>query len=151
MANASPQQSNNTAAGTLDFVTELAKYYMDFLETDFHRRREPKRSIRFRNASNLLVGINLARYPGFSQNAWKLIRAAFKKDTLEALPKGAYRTTIPTPVLELIRLEIGKISDDQLTAVRNAIGQDVFESAQGNAADYEKALSDALERTSKRI
>src|SRR5271167_2283345 len=66
----------------LKFVKELALYYMDFLETDFHRRKNPKRSIRHRSADNLLVGINLARYPAFVQAAWKVILSGFSKDTL---------------------------------------------------------------------
>jgi hypothetical protein len=45
----------------LEFVKELATYYMDFLETDIHRRKNPKRSIRFRSADNLLVGRVLCR------------------------------------------------------------------------------------------
>jgi hypothetical protein len=27
------------------FIKEVAKYFMDFLETDFHKRKNPKRSI----------------------------------------------------------------------------------------------------------
>jgi len=49
----------------LTFIKELAKYYMDFLETDFHKRRNPKRSIKSRNENNLLIGINLNKYPTF--------------------------------------------------------------------------------------
>ena len=47
----------------LKFVKELAMYYMDFLETDFHRHKNPKRSVRLRSADNLLVGINLVSRP----------------------------------------------------------------------------------------
>jgi len=34
----------------LAFIKEVAKYFMDFLETDFHKRRNPKRSIQLRNS-----------------------------------------------------------------------------------------------------
>ena len=43
----------------LAFIKEVAKYFMDFLETDFHKRRNPKRSVQLRNSSNLLIGLNL--------------------------------------------------------------------------------------------
>jgi hypothetical protein len=65
---------------TLKFVQELAKYHMDFLETDFHRHKNPKRRVRLRSADNLLVGINLARYPAFVQAAWKFILTGFSAD-----------------------------------------------------------------------
>jgi hypothetical protein len=151
MAIPSTKISDKLAAGTLQFVKELSKYYMDFLETDFHRRREPKRSIKFRNANNLQVGVNLGRYPTFAQNEWNVIRSGFKKDALARISKGAYRTTIPQPVLELIKLEIGKIADDQLTAMRAALGQDIAGSARANRLDYDKALTEALDSAAKRV
>ena len=52
--------------GNLQFVKEVAKYFMDFLETDFHKRRNPKRSIKLRNENNLLVGLNLKKYQKFN-------------------------------------------------------------------------------------
>jgi hypothetical protein len=72
----------------LEFVKDLATYYMDFLETDFHRRRNPKRNIRLRNADNLLIGLNLARYQKFVQDAWKVILSGFSKDTLAEIGKA---------------------------------------------------------------
>src|SRR5579883_1427805 len=151
MAIPSPKTSNTLAAGTVEFVKELSKYYMDFLETDFHRRREPKRSIKFRNANNLLVGIRLARYPAFVQNEWSAIRAGFRTETLNRVPKGAYRTTIPQQVLELIKLQTRNIADDQLTAMRTALGRDILDRARTNHLDYDKALTEALEATTKRV
>jgi hypothetical protein len=35
------------------FIKEVAKYFMDFLETDFHKQRAPKRAIRFRDSNSL--------------------------------------------------------------------------------------------------
>ena len=32
-----------------NFIEQLVKYFMDFLETDFHKRRKPKRSIKLRD------------------------------------------------------------------------------------------------------
>lgn len=49
----------------LAFIKEVAKYFMNFLETDFHKRKNPKRSIQFRSSNNLLVGLNLNKYPSF--------------------------------------------------------------------------------------
>ena len=42
----------STEFGTLP--EEVAKYFMDFLETDFHKQRAPKRTIRFSDANGLL-------------------------------------------------------------------------------------------------
>ena len=61
----------------LAFIKEVAKYFMDFLETDFHKRRNPKRSVQLRNSSDLLIGLNLNKYPSFNALAWKAIAHGF--------------------------------------------------------------------------
>ena len=39
----------NTQNMGLAFIKEVAKYFMDFLETDFHKRKNPRRSVKLRN------------------------------------------------------------------------------------------------------
>ena len=48
--------------GVVPFVTEVCRYFMDFLETDFHKVRNPKRNIQHRNSNNLQISINLSKY-----------------------------------------------------------------------------------------
>lgn len=96
-------------SGSLAFIHEVAKYFMDFLETDFHKRKYPKRSIKLRSDNNLLVGLNLNKYQSFEDHIWKTIEHGFSKDVQNTIPKGAYRTTIPKNLLELIDLYIKKI------------------------------------------
>ena len=94
-AQKSPGKREAPSEGMLAFVRDLASYYMDFLETDFHRRKTPKRSVRFRNSENLLVGINLGRYPSFASQIWKLIYSGFQKTDLNHISKGTYRRNVP--------------------------------------------------------
>ena len=37
-------EANNAGSGTLAFFREVTKYFMDFLETDFHKATLPKRA-----------------------------------------------------------------------------------------------------------
>jgi hypothetical protein len=60
------EDSSAKTKNSAPFIKEVAKYFMDFLETDFHKRKNPKRSIQFKNNNNLLIGINLNKYPSFS-------------------------------------------------------------------------------------
>jgi hypothetical protein len=46
----------------LTYLKEVAKYFMDFLETDFHKRKNPRRTVKQRNEDNLLIGIRLDKY-----------------------------------------------------------------------------------------
>jgi hypothetical protein len=69
------QQVSSEERNPLLFIKEVAKYFMDFLETDFHKQRAPKRAIRFRDSNDLLVGINLKKYSSFIPKIWYLIRS----------------------------------------------------------------------------
>jgi len=84
----------------LVFIKEVAKYFMDFLETDFHKRRTPRRSIKNRNGDNLLVGLNLKKYPSFFTTAWKTISHGFDKSALSTVAKGVYKTSIPKNLVD---------------------------------------------------
>ena len=66
MTDPTTQKSDASAKGIIPFVTEVARYFMDFLETDFHKVRTPKRHIQIRNSNNLQVCINLNKYKKYS-------------------------------------------------------------------------------------
>ena len=96
--------------GTLAFVKDIATYFMDFLETDFHRRKSPRRNIQFRNSDNLLVGLNLNKYPSFNSLIWNTINSGFdKENSIKTIEKGVYKTDIPKNLLELIKFQSKKI------------------------------------------
>ena len=47
------------------FIKAVSKYFMNFLETDFKRRRVPKRSIAFADKAGNLTAFRLDKYPSF--------------------------------------------------------------------------------------
>ena len=91
--------------GNLAFVKEVTRYFMDFLETDFHKRKNPRRSIKLRNPDNLLVGINLSKYPSFGKALWGLVNKSFDKDALSTITKGVYKSNLPKNLLDLVNLQ----------------------------------------------
>lgn len=126
------------------FIKEVAKYFMDFLETDFHKRRNPKRSVQTRNKDNLLVGLNLNKYPDFQ----KIIRKAFAKgfpDGSLKIERGVYKTSIPENLLELIELQIGRISKKQIIQVLKRLAEAIEDAAVQHKKEVDKAQSVALE------
>ncbi len=116
---------NTKSPESLEFIKEVAKYFMDFLETDFHRRSTPKRAIRFRNNDNLLVGLNLSKYTSFNSLVWKSINRAFDRDVLNTVVKGTHRTNIPTNLLDLIKLQTEKISIKQIDNILQEISEEI--------------------------
>lgn len=133
----------------LAFIKEVAKYFMDFLETDFHKRKNPKRSIQFRSSNNLLVGLNLNKYPSFNNLVNKAINHAFDKNTLNTIQKGVYRTNIPKNLLDLVKLQTEKITSKQITKILERIAEEIEKSATLYKKEYDQALNTSLEATAK--
>ncbi len=127
------------------FIKEVAKYFMDFLETDFHKRRLPKRSVKFRNNDNLLVGLNLQKYLSFNKLAWKLISKSFDVDTLNKIEKGVYKTNLPKNLLDLIKLQINKVTATQVNEVIKDIAEEVEKLGTLHAKEYDVALTNSIE------
>ncbi len=127
------------------FIKEVAKYFMDFLETDFHKRRLPKRSIKFRNNDNLLVGLNLQKYTSFNKLVWKLISKGFDGAVLDNVEKGVYKTHLPKNLLDLINLQVNKITAAQVNAVTKNIADEVEKLGTLHAKEYDVALTNSIE------
>jgi len=140
-----------TQTDSLAFIKEVTKYFMDFLETDFHRRKTPKRSIKYRNNDNLLVGLNLNKYPSFNSVTWKAINHAFDSSILNSVSKGVHKTDIPKNLLDLIKLQTEKISKKQIDAILKEASDEIEKEATLNKKDYEKAFTSSLEHVSKII
>ncbi|MCP3684056.1 MAG: hypothetical protein GY861_15350 [bacterium] len=138
---------NDTASNGLAFIKEVAKYFMDFLETDFHKRRNPKRTVKLRSDSNLLVGIDLAKYPTFSKATWKTIAQGFDKGPIAQIGKGAYQANIPQDLLQLITLQRESLTIQQVDDVLNAITESITMASTSNNTEYDQAILIALEST----
>jgi superfamily I DNA and/or RNA helicase/very-short-patch-repair endonuclease len=135
----------------LAFIKEVAKYFMDFLETDFHKRKNPKRSIQLRSNNNLLIGLNLNKYPSFNNIVWKAVNHVFDKNILNTIQKGVYRTNIPKNLLDLVKIQSEKINNKQITRILEQSANEVEKSAALYKKEYDQALTISLEAVAKII
>ena len=136
---------------SLAFIKEVAKYFMDFLETDFHKRKNPKRSVQLRNSDNLLIGLNLNKYPSFNSQVSKLICSGFNKSITKSIEKGVYKTNIPTNLIDLIKLQTEKVTKKQIKEILEKISEEIEKASVLHKKEYDQALSLAMEETSKAI
>lgn len=135
----------------LAFFKEVTKYFMDFLETDFHKRKFPRRGIKFRNNDNLLVGLNLQKYEAFNKLVWGLINKNFDKEALDRIPKGVYKTSLPKNLLELIKLQIGKVSAAQINKLITKVAEEVEKAGTLHEKEYDLALTTCVEASANLI
>jgi hypothetical protein len=57
------KKSEEKKSETAPFIKEVANYFMNFLDTDFKKRRIPKRNTIQKTQKGLRVGIDLEKYP----------------------------------------------------------------------------------------
>ena len=88
---------------TISFVKEVAKYFMNFLETDFKKRRIPKRNSIQKTQKGLRVGIDLKKYPKLKKTFFALLNSGFKKESLE-IKKGEYVNNVPKNLFNLMKI-----------------------------------------------
>lgn len=129
----------------LVYLKEVTKYFMDFLETDFHKRKNPKRTIKLRNEDNLLVGIKLDKYPSFNDAIWKSIRDAFGSRTLKQISKSSYTSNISGNLIGLNKYLLKNVNADKTNELAEKIAKIVENYAFKHKDEFDKALSNSLE------
>ncbi len=103
------------------YVSELAKYYRDFLETSFHKRREPKRAIRYRHQKNYLMGCNAKKYESLFQEFWTTILEGFPPTNEFTITKGKVVSKIPSQVKNLISQQIAGLQEESIKEVEGKV------------------------------
>ncbi|MBR2921981.1 MAG: topoisomerase DNA-binding C4 zinc finger domain-containing protein [Alphaproteobacteria bacterium] len=124
----------------IEFIKELAKYFMDFLETDFKKQKWPKRSIKTINSDNLRVGISLYKYPSFSSAVHK----AFRKNFVDSLtlPPNTYKTSVPKKTLSIAKeLTNFTITKKKMEYVAEVIKQSILKITKQTNGDFGEIIA----------
>ncbi len=132
----------------LEFIKDVAKYFMDFLESDFHKRKNPKRSIRLRDSDNVLVGINLSKYPSVHPRQEGSSSRPSRQSCTRELKKGLHRSNIPKNLVDLVKLQVTKIDQPQVLRATEAIAVAIEKASKTYKSDYDQALTTSLETIS---
>ncbi len=125
-------------------MTVLANYYMDFLETDFHKRRVPKRSVQLQNKKNLRIGLNLAKYDAFQSVILKALENVIASPPLK-IRRGKYRSIVPQKTQDIIAVHTNSVSDDLLADVAATISTNITDIAEPDTTDIGDAISRSID------
>ena len=120
----STKKETNNNFKNYDFIKQLVKYYMDFLETDFHRRKTPRRNIKFKDKNNLSVGIKLRKYEMFNAQIQKIVIKGFDIDSPLEIRKGVYKNNTMGGILDSLIREANKIDVNKINILADAIFED---------------------------
>lgn len=129
------------------FIKEVGNYFMEFLETDFHKRKLPRRSIKLHNDKGLLTGLNASKYPSFYKVAYKLLNNCFSSEILSSVQKGVYKADIPKSLLDLIKKQINKVSEADVSIIIKEVEEAIQQSSLKYKDDYLQAFNSVMTET----
>ena len=127
-----------------EFANDIAKYFMDFLETNFHRRRGPKRSISSKNEKNLLTGINLKKYPNFKKGVLSLVNENFAKKEL-VIVKGKYTKHISPFIMEAVAKYSESLTEETFKEFQDLVSNSIKTIVKEYESDLESAKAQVLD------
>lgn len=127
-----------------NFIIEVAKYFMNFLETDFKKRSIPKRTTNQLSKDWLLVWLNLDKYPTFKDILLKNLNSWFQKEEL-IIKKWNYTINIPSNLSSLINLRIEEIKQDDLNSFFDKVIKNIIENKNIYKEEYDKYEEKSLE------
>lgn len=123
-------------------MRDVAKYFMEFLETNFHRRRLPKRAIVNRNSQNLLIAVGLAKYPRYWSRIWGLLDDGSGLFT-DVVEPGRFTRTVPEQTLRLLDQKAALLEEKTIADLHVAIGRAVDQAVAESSEDVEQAVDNA--------
>jgi hypothetical protein len=127
-----------------DFVTEVAKYFMAFLETDFKKRSQPKRNLTTRVNKGIHTGLYLDKYESLYRELYKNFVGGFPKETIE-VNLGEHTTKISDRLVSLLEQRIDQLTDEEVKSVVAAITKEINQLRLENQKDYDNYFETSVE------
>ena len=132
------------------FSIDVAKYFMDFLETNFHKRRAPKRSYRAKNEKNLAVGVNLKKFPKFKEEVLRVVSNSFEKLEL-SIRKGQHVKQISPIIMGTVLKYCDNISQEDLDELNKDINEASFLLVKNHSLQADEAKDQILDLIKNRF
>lgn len=104
------------------FLSNITRYFRDFLDTDFRRQRLPKRQISRQDKGGNLTGINIGKYPQLIQAIWTLLSKPYGENNSIKISRGRYKAKINPQLDNLISKYIDNISNNSVEEIKKRAG-----------------------------
>lgn len=127
-----------------EFVTEVAKYFMAFLETDFKKRSQPKRNLTTRVNKGISTGLYLDKYESLYRELYKNFVNGFPKETIE-IELGEHTTKISDRLVSLLEQRIDQLTDEEVKSVISEITKEINQLRLDNQKDYDNYFDISIE------
>ena len=117
----------STTDSRKNFIEELCKYFMNFLQTGFKSTQYPKRYVRLTNEKNFKIGVDLAKYEKFNEHIRSLINKKSSFDNQLTIKKGAYTVKLNNSSIDLLKKLVKKIDEKDIKKLVGLINDTIKE------------------------
>lgn len=100
-----------------NFLSNIARYFRDFLDTDFKRQRLPKRQLQRADRSGNLTGVTISKYPTLVLQIWKRLLEPIGNGLELKIVRGRHTARINPQLSDLIEKYIDIIPTEKLQAL----------------------------------
>ena len=125
------------------FIKAVSKYFMNFLETDFKRRRVPKRSIAFADKAGNLTAFRLDKYPSFLRKVSSLINED-RTDYSILVSRGTYTSNLSNNLSEVVTKSALKNLEESREIINSEIETLIIELFTKHEKDQEIFFQESL-------
>jgi hypothetical protein len=129
-----------------EFGLKVSKYFLEFLETDFHRQQAPRRRIQLRNDANQTTGVPLRKYDTLYRVTIGLLTKEVSGTGTRVLnvPRGKYKAPINPILKNLLDQHVDAVEPEKFKAIGEKM-LDVARSKRAQAAgDHEKYIGEVI-------
>jgi len=119
-----PKTVDFLVEGNDSFLSDIARYFRDFLDTDFRRQRLPKRQISRLDRQGNVTGISLKKYPTLIQKIWSTLDKPIGAGVEFEITRGRYQAKIDKSLADLIEKYISAIKSEDVNTL-NARSKDL--------------------------
>lgn len=124
------------------FTKEVAKYFMNFLETDFKKRRVPKRNTISKTFKGIKCAFDLEKYPELKKDLLKAFNSGFKNENF-TITRKKYTTNLPDSLLDYTAKKAQQIDQKSFDSLLAKSVEIIDE----NANKYKKEIDQYLENS----
>lgn len=128
-----------------NFISELCKYYMDFLKDGFKSNRFPKRYIRLTNEKNFKIGVDLSKYEKFNTYIKSLANKENNFKNSIFVKKGDFSVKLNSAAQDLIKKLVKKIDQKDIEKIVSLANKTIKEYSVSHRAKPDEAYDEIVD------
>lgn len=132
-----------------NFIKALARYYSEFLSTDFKKSSTPKRQFKLKDQNERRIGIRLQGFDTFSSRLRNKLNSELTNEIVFSIKPGLHKASLPNATQKFLEASIEKINCFEFQETSKIHIDNLIIAINKKDADVETLIDQFNERASK--